>query len=107
MQEKPLWLKYSESEVKSFIIKLADKGITAEKIGLMLRDSYGIPRVRLYKLKIKEVLKEKFQDQTIINLEKKVEKIGNHAIRHKQDKKAARSLMISKTKLKKIRDYHE
>ena len=35
--EKPLWLKYSEEEVKSIVLKLANKGLTAEKIGLVLR----------------------------------------------------------------------
>ena len=106
LEEKPLWLKYSENEVRSLILKLADKGVTAEKIGLILRDSYGIPTVRLYKLKIKDILKEKFQEPTIINLEKKVQKVENHHIKHKQDKKAARYVIISKAKLMKRRDYH-
>ena len=103
--EKPVWLKYSEDEVSLIILKLAEKGLTAEKIGLVLKDQYGIPRVKLYNLKIKDVLKEKFQEPTIINLQKKVERITLHNQRHKNDKKAGRSMIISKAKLKKRFEY--
>ena len=57
--EKPVWLKYTPEEVKAIILKLANKDMTAEKIGLTLRDQYGIPKVKLYGFKIKEVLEEK------------------------------------------------
>jgi ribosomal protein S15P/S13E len=105
-QEKPVWLKYSEEEVKALILKLADKNLSAEKIGLVLRDSYGIPKVSLYGLKIKSVLKDKFTEPTVISLEKKVQKLDSHTQKNKQDKKALRSLIINKAKLKKRHDYH-
>jgi len=56
--EKPLWLKYTEEEVKAIIHKLSNQGLTAEKIGLYLRDQYGIPTIKLYGIKIKDVLEE-------------------------------------------------
>ena len=105
--EKPVWLKYSENEVRSIILKLADKGLTAEKIGLVLKDQYGIPKVKLYNFSIKDVLKDKFQEPTIINLQKKVEKITAHNERYKNDKKAGRAMMITKAKLKKRSDYQK
>ena len=107
--EKPVWLKYTEEEVKEIILKLAEKGMTAEKIGLFLRDQYGIPKVKIYNLKIGRVLKEKnkFQQPSLINLEKKTEKIIEHYKKNKQDKRAERSLIITKSKLKKIKDYLE
>ena len=73
--EKPLWLKYSEEEVRSIILKLEDKGMTSEKIGLILRDQYGIPKVKLFNLKIKEVMKDKFAEPSVINLQNKVKKL--------------------------------
>lgn len=105
--EKPIWLKYTAEEVKAIILKLADKGLTAEKIGLTLRDQYGIPKVSLYNLKIKRVLdeKKKFQEPTEINLKAKLGKIIEHYKQNKQDKKAERSLIITKSKLKKREDY--
>jgi len=105
--EKPVWLKYTEEEVKAIILKLADKGLTAEKIGLTLRDQYGIPKVRIYNLKISKVLKEKekFEEPTNLNLKNKLEKIINHCKKNKQDKKTEFSLIKTKAKLKKRDDY--
>jgi len=103
--EKPVWLKYTQKEVEAIILKLAEKGITAEKIGLILRDQYGIPKVKLYNLKIKKVLKDKFQEPTTLNLKSKLAKIIEHYKKNKQDKKAERSLIITKAKLKKREDY--
>ncbi len=105
--EKPLWLKYTAEEVKAIIIKLVNKGISAEKIGLILRDQYGIPKVKLYGFKIKDVIEEKteFEEPTIKNLKIKVDKVLNHYKKNKGDKKAERSLIISKAKLKKREDH--
>ncbi len=104
--EKPIWLKHTEEDVKSFVLKLSDKGLTAEKIGLVLRDNYGIPKVSLYGLKIKDILKERFEEPSTINLEKKFKKIVDHYQKNKQDKKAERSMIITGAKLKKRKDYH-
>lgn len=105
--EKPLWLKYTEEEVKQIIIKLANKGMTSEKIGLALRDQYGIPKVKLYNLKISKILKEKgiFEEPTIKNLEKKAEKLSKHMKVNKHDQVGKRSETITKAKLKKRKDH--
>jgi len=105
--EKPVWLKYGEEEVKEIILKLADKGLTAEKIGLIMRDQYGIPKVSLYGLKVGKVLKEKdkFTKPSLVNLQKKVIKLEEHYAKNKQDKKTERAMMITKSKLKKFQDY--
>lgn len=105
--KKPAWLKTSEEEVKAIILKLANKGLTSEKIGLVLRDQYGIPKVSLYGLKIKRVLeeKDKYTEPTLLNLEKRLNRIIEHNKKNKQDKKSERSLIITKAKLKKRGDY--
>lgn len=105
--EKPVWLKYTAEEVKGIILKLANKNMTAEKIGLTLRDQYGIPKTKLYGFKIKEVLKEKdkYDDPNTKNLKTNVDKILEHYKKNKGDKKAERSLIIKKAQLKKREEY--
>ncbi len=105
--EKPVWLKYTAEEVKGIIVKLGNKGMTAEKIGLTLRDQYGIPKVKLFGIKIKEVLKEKnkYEDPNVHNLKKNLDVIIQHYKKNKGDKKAERSLIITRAKLKKREDY--
>lgn len=105
--KKPIWLKYTKEEIKAIILKLSNKELTAEKIGLILKDQYGIPNVKLYNLKIKEIMGDKFSEPSIINLEKRMKRIIKHFSSNKQDKKAGRSLIIVKSKLKKKKDYQK
>ncbi len=109
--EKPVWLKYSEKEVKKMVLDLFDKGNSIEKIGLILKDQYGIPKVKLFGLKIKKIIeeekKEKCDEPTILNLKEKLDQIIKHYKKNKQDKNAERSLIITKAKLKKREDYHK
>ena len=106
--KKPVWLKYTEQEVKEIILKLAEKDVnlTAEKIGLTLRDNYGIPTTRIYGFKIGQVLKEagKYKSPDIENLKNKNIKLEKHLNKNKQDKRTKRSLIITKAKLKTIQD---
>jgi ribosomal protein S15P/S13E len=107
--KKPVWLKYVDEEVKEIILKIVEKdpNITAEKIGLILRDNYGIPQTRIYNLKISEILKKanKYKSPDLENLEKKVKKLESHLSKNKQDKRTGRALIITKAKLKKVKDY--
>ena len=105
--KKPTWLKYTKEEVEKIILKLADQDLTSEKIGLTLRDQYGIPDVKLFNLKIKKVMKDKFEEPTNLNLDKKLQKVIQHYKKNKQDKRAERSLIITKAKLKKRIDYQK
>src|SRR4051812_28143957 len=42
----PSWLKVSASEVSEHIVKLARKGLYPSQIGVILRDTSGIPQVK-------------------------------------------------------------
>jgi ribosomal protein S15P/S13E len=108
-KEKPVWLKYTEKEIKDIVLNLAKKDpeLTSEKIGLILRDTYGIPKVKLYGLKIGKILKEAnlYKNPNLKNITKKVEKLETHLKNNKQDKRTGRSLIITKAKLKKTKEY--
>lgn len=107
--KKPVWLKYSEKEVSEIIVNLANKRYSSEKIGLILRDSYGIPKTKIYGFKISKVLKENniYESPDKKNLKEKVDKLEDHFKKNKQDKKAKRALIINKAKQKKIKEYQE
>jgi ribosomal protein S15P/S13E len=107
--KKPVWLKYVESEIREIILKIAEKDptLTAEKIGLVLRDNYGIPRTKIYDIKISEVLKDagKYNFPDALNLKNKVKKLENHLKKNKQDRRTERALIITRAKLKKVEEY--
>ena len=39
----PLWVRYKSKELELLIVKLAKEGKTPSQIGVILRDTYGIP----------------------------------------------------------------
>ena len=53
----PEWSSYSKGEVEEIVRKLAREGVSPTKIGLILRDQYGVPLVsRVLGVKMKEFL---------------------------------------------------
>src|SRR3989344_926305 len=55
----PTWLRYKPKEAELIITKLSKEGKNASEIGLILRDTYGIPDIRtLFGKKISEILKK-------------------------------------------------
>jgi len=106
-KEKPVWLKFTDKDVEAIVLKLAKQGLTSEKIGLELRDSYGIPKAKLVGKKIGQILKEHNLDKNaaLLNLEKRQQVLKKHLEKHKQDKKSKRSLSLISARISKIQKY--
>ncbi len=106
-KETPLWLKFSEKDMEAIVVKLAKQGLTSEKIGLELRDSYGIPTTRITGKKISQILKENslYQDTTAVNLDKKQQAITQHLKKNKQDKRAKMALTIINARISEYQKY--
>ena len=54
MAQKTDWMKSKPADLEKKVIELAKQGLSAEKIGLKLRDELGIPTLKVFKLKIKK-----------------------------------------------------
>ena len=106
--EKPVWLKTDKKEIEAIIVKLAKKGLTSEKIGLILRDQYGIPKAKITGDKISTILKDNnlYKDSNIYNLEKKEEELKKHIEKNNQDKKSKRALTIINARIRKLKKYN-
>ena len=106
-KDKPAWLKFTDKDVEAIVVKLAKKGLTSEKIGLALRDTYGVPKTKLLGKKISKILKENelYHDANLINLEKKKGQMKRHLEKNKQDKKTRRALMILMARIAKLKKY--
>jgi len=56
----PSWVSYQAKEVELLVAKLSKEGKTPSYVGLVLRDTYGIPDVKLStKKSITSILEEK------------------------------------------------
>ena len=108
--EKPYWFKLKESEVEDIIVKLAKQGLSSAKIGLVLRDSYGIPSVKVIaNKKIQRILKEKginTKHEELIALEKKAAVLKKHFEKNHKDMTAKRGLQLTEAKIKRLEKYH-
>ena len=94
----------SGAEFEKKVIELAEKGLTAEKIGEALRREGIHPRE--YE-KISKVLKKKgkYVNPDLKNMETKLEKIKTHVHSNKQDKRAIRDKERADAKLRRARHY--
>ncbi|MEL9914666.1 MAG: 30S ribosomal protein S15, partial [Thermoplasmatales archaeon] len=43
---KPSWVSMKESDVEDLVIRLRREGFTKSRIGMIIRDQYGIPKVK-------------------------------------------------------------
>jgi len=93
-EEKTSLTKLKPEEIESTIVELAKEGNTPAKIGLILRDKYGIPKAKLLGKKISTIVKQNGitpkDDITLIN--EKIEKLKKHSKVHKHDHTASRAI---------------
>ncbi len=111
-KSKKAWVRYSAKEVESLVLKLAKSGNSTSKIGLILRDVYGIPSVSLItKKKISKILKDnnllpELPDD-LKNLIKKEINLIKHFESNKKDVSAKRGLILTESKIKRLSKYYK
>ena len=109
-KEAPIWMKRTSEEVVSIIEKMAKQGMTAEKIGLQLRDTYGIPLSSILTKKITKILKERGieqKPQDLENLIKGANQLKKHLQKNKKDNVAKRGLQLTESKILGLAKYYK
>jgi len=95
--------KKSQEEFEKEVLSLAEKGLTAEKIGETLKKA-GI-HSKDYPKKIKEILGSKYVSPDEKNIQKKLEGIEKHLTKNKVDKKAKREKERIFARLRRLKKY--
>lgn len=108
----PSWCKYSPEEVEAFIIKLAKDGAPTSRIGVVLRDQYGIPLVKPITGKsISETLKEGNLTPTVpddlSNLVGKANRLSRHLSKNKTDSVNRHSLELVVSKVRRLAKHYK
>ena len=106
--ECPAWVKLKESEVKKIIAELAEKN-SPSKIGLILRDQYGIPSTRIFGKKLNTYLKEIGIEvnEELQRAEEKVKKMRAHLKKNITDKKAKHKFQKAQSRLNVLKNYYK
>jgi len=108
----PSWMKLKKDEIEAIVVKLGKKGYQSSKIGLVLRDSYGVPDIKTITGKtISKILKEKevYSEvpEDIQNLIKRAVKIRKHLESNKQDMVSKRGLQLTESKIRRLEKYYK
>ena len=107
----PNWVTYNPNEVEKIVLKLAKEGHKPAMIGTMLRDTYGVPSVKLITgKKIAGILKENdFTGEVpadLFDLLVKAVRVREHLTLNKKDIINKRSLSQVEMKIKRLMDYY-
>ncbi len=106
------WMKYKAAEIEKVIVKLAKAGETPSRIGLHLRDQYGIPDVKpVLKISITKVLEKnkllsEIPEDLMAMLKKEVF-LRKHLEANHKDEGAKRGLILAQAKAKRLIKYYK
>ena len=108
---RPEWIAYSDEEIEEFIVKFKREGNSASKIGVILRDQYGIPSVKeVTGKKITEILKEHDQadeyQEDLMNLFRRAVNIRDHLEENPKDLHSKRGLTIIESRIRRLASYY-
>ena len=109
---KPLWVRYNPKETEMLIIKLAKDGNTPSKIGLILRDTYGVPDIKeLVGKRVTQILEEKKLlsklPEDVMALIKKSIGLRKHFENNHKDVFAKRGITLTDSKIKRLVKYYK
>lgn len=108
----PSWIRYKGKEVELLIAKLVKDGKTSSQIGILLRDTYGIPNVHaLCGKSIGAILKEKKLmpevPEDLTAMFRRYAAIRKHIENNKHDETAARGLHLAESKINRLVKYYK
>ena len=108
----PSWVQYKKDEIETLVVKLAKQGISPSQIGLILRDSYGIPDVeKLAGRKLGKILEEKKLapeiPESLQALIKNAVQIKKHMETNKKDMHSKLGLQRTEAKIFRLVKYYK
>lgn len=110
--ENPAWVTLSATEIEDIIVKMTKDGNNSAKIGLVLRDQYGVPDVKLATGKtITAIMKEKgvapALPEDLANLMRRAIDLNVHLKENRGDISNRRGLMLIEAKIRRLERYYK
>ena len=109
---KPSWVTMGNEELDQLIIKLKKEGLTKSKLGMILRDQYGIPKVKEIRgARVSKILENGgLKDQVpedLAALMNRAANLNKHLGVNPKDLKNKRGLELVEAKIKRLSDYYK
>ena len=110
--ENPSWVPLRKSEIEELVVKLAADGNSSAMIGLILRDQYGVPNVKLATGKaVTQIMKEKEVmpklPEDLGALLKKVIGLDAYLKANPRDLHNKRNLQLLEAKIRRLERYYK
>lgn len=110
--ENPTWVTISATEIEDIIVKMAKDGNGSAKIGLVLRDQYGVPDVKLATGKtVTQIMKDKgvapALPEDIANLMRRAIDLNVHLKENRGDVSNKRGLMLIEARIRRLERYYK
>lgn len=109
--ESPNWVTLSEKEVEDLVVSLYRQGESQAKIGVILRDQYGIPSIKLVTGKrLLTILQENDvaprYPEDLISLIRRAMNLRNHLSENKKDLSSVHGLRRIESKIYRLSAYY-
>lgn len=110
--EAPAWSTMTTEEVTTVVNDMWKQGVSTSEIGMVLRDKYGVPDVKvLTGKKVTQILRESGEDfavpEDLYNLIVKAIGLRKHMSNNHKDVHNKRSLMNSESKIRRLVKYYQ
>ncbi|MDR2624242.1 MAG: 30S ribosomal protein S15 [Methanobrevibacter sp.] len=108
---RPEWVMYSDEEIEELILRFNREGKSASEIGIILRDTYGVPSVKnVVGEKITAILRKNNQagdyPEDIMNLIRRAVNIRDHIKENPKDLHSKRGLNIIEFRIRRLGKYY-
>lgn len=108
----PSWVQYSAEEVERLVVELRRRGFSPSMIGIILRDQYGIPLVRLVTgKKVSRILEENGMRESVpedlLALIRRALRARKHLEEHPKDGATRRGLQLIESKIRRLIKYYK
>lgn len=109
--EIPKWCNYTKEDTIKLILDLWKQGISTSKIGMVLRDQYGIGSIKLITgCSITRILRENNEythvPEDLTNLILKTIRLRKHLNQNKKDVHNKRALQLTESKVRRLVKYY-
>ena len=110
--EVPEWIPLTSQQVEELVVKLYREGHPTTQIGIILRDQYGIPSIKLVSSKkIYKILEENNllprYPEDLTNLVRRSMRMRNHLADNKKDVYAKIRLRKVESKIHRLSKYYK
>ncbi|TLZ51357.1 MAG: 30S ribosomal protein S15 [Methanobacteriota archaeon] len=110
--KSPDWVPVEADEVEETVARLAAQGKRSAEIGLILRDQYAVPNVRLATGKtVSEIMRArgtKFEmPEDLGDLMRKAVELQTHLKAHPRDLSNLRGLQLIESKIRRLARYYQ